>query len=146
MKVLVEAEMLDLKANPDKNAKNDYRIFIGQRPWICDHCLVEAGTLRIGDPLLAGGQSGKVKAMFNERGQAVKEAGPSIPVSILGLNGAPNAGDKFNVMEDEKEAREIATKRMQLQREQGVRTQKSLTLDEIVVGSRLGNSRIEHCS
>jgi translation initiation factor IF-2 len=93
--------------------------------------LVEAGTLRIGDPMLAGQYSGRVKAMFNERGQRVEEAGPAIPVSVLGFDGAPNAGDKFNVFEDEKDARSIATKRQQLQREQGVRTQKTVTLEEL---------------
>ncbi|NND77647.1 MAG: translation initiation factor IF-2 [Flavobacteriales bacterium] len=131
-KVLVEAEMLELKANPNKKAQGTIiESSLDKGRGFVTTVLVEAGTLRIGDAMLAGGQSGKVKAMFNERGQAVKEAGPAIPVSILGLNGAPNAGDKFNIMEDEKEAREIASKRMQLQREQGVRTQKSLTLDEI---------------
>jgi translation initiation factor IF-2 len=93
--------------------------------------MVQAGTLKIGDYLLAGRHSGKVKAMFDERGQSLLEAGPSTPVSMLGLGGAPQAGDKFNVFEDEREAKQIATKRSQLQREQSVRTQKHITLDEI---------------
>jgi translation initiation factor IF-2 len=93
--------------------------------------LVQAGTLKIGDYVLAGKHSGKVRAMFDERGTNLKEAGPSVPVSILGLDGAPQAGDKFNVFEDEREAKQIATKRAQLQREQSVRTQKHITLDEI---------------
>ena len=93
--------------------------------------LVEAGTLRVGDAMLAGQFSGRVKAMFNERGQRVEEAGPATPVSVLGFDGAPNAGDKFNVFEDEKDARAIATKRQQLQREQGVRTQRTVTLEEL---------------
>jgi translation initiation factor IF-2 len=97
--------------------------------------LVEAGTLRKGDVILVGQFSGRVRNMFNERGQAVLEAGPSTPVSILGLDGAPNAGDRFHVMEDEREARQIATRRQQLQREQGMRTRKHITLDEI--GRRL---------
>jgi translation initiation factor IF-2 len=93
--------------------------------------LVEAGTLRVGDPILAGQFSGRVRAMFNERGGKVEEAGPATPVSILGFEGAPNAGDRFNVLADEREAREIATKRQQLQREQSVRTKKHLTIEEI---------------
>ena len=93
--------------------------------------LVEGGTLRIGDPLLAGQFSGKVKAMFNERGTRVEEAGPSVPVSILGFDGAPSAGDKFHCLEDERESRNIAIKRQQLQREQGVRSQRSVTLEEL---------------
>src|SRR5690606_41306603 len=97
--------------------------------------LVEGGTLRKGDVLLVGQFSGRVRNMFNERGQAVAEAGPSVPVSILGLDGAPNAGDRFHVMADEREARQIATRRQQLQREQGIRTRKHITLDEI--GRRL---------
>ena len=101
--------------------------------------LVEAGTMRIGDIVLAGTQMGKVKAMYNERGKAIDEAGPSTPVLILGLNGAPQAGDKFNVMENEREAKEIATKRGQLQREQGMRTQKHITLDEIGRRIAIGN-------
>src|SRR5690606_13252159 len=93
--------------------------------------LVQTGTIKIGDVILAGPHYGRVKAMFNERGQKIDQAGPSIPVTLLGLSGAPNAGDKFRVMEDEKEAKNIATKRLQLQREQGVRTKKHITLDEI---------------
>ncbi len=131
-KVLLEAELLELKANPNKRAIGTIiESSLDKGRGYVTTVLVEAGTLRIGDAMLAGAYSGKVKAMFNERGAAVKEAGPAAPVSILGLNGAPSAGDKFNVLEDEREAREIATKRDQLQREQGVRTQKSLTLDEI---------------
>ena len=131
-KVLLEAELLELKANPEKKANGTIiESSLDKGRGFVTTVLVEAGTLRIGDAMLAGSYSGKVKAMFNERGQAIKEAGPAVPVSILGLNGAPSAGDKFNIMEDEREARDIATKRDQLQREQGVRTQKSLTLDEI---------------
>ncbi|MEM7161687.1 MAG: translation initiation factor IF-2 [Bacteroidota bacterium] len=131
-KVLLESELLELKANPNKRATGTViESSLDKGRGFVTTILVEAGTLKIGDAMLAGSYSGKVKAMFNERGQNVKEAGPAVPVSILGLNGAPNAGDKFNIMEDEREAREIASKREQLQREQGVRTQKSLTLDEI---------------
>jgi translation initiation factor IF-2 len=131
-KVLLEADILDLKANPAKNALGtviESSLDRG-RGYVCT-LLVEAGTLRVGDVVLAGHYTGRVKAMFNERGQEVKAAGPSRPVSILGLNGAPNAGDKFNVLDDEREARSIASRREQLQREQGVRTKKHITLDEI---------------
>ncbi len=131
-KVLLEAEVLELKANPDKNAIGTVvEAQLDKGRGYVSTILVQAGTLRIGDYLLAGKHSGKVRAMFDERGNKVKEAGPSTPVSILGLDGAPQAGDKFNVFEDEREAKQIAAKRSQLQREQSVRTQKTLTLDEI---------------
>jgi translation initiation factor IF-2 len=135
-KVLLEAEMLNLKANPKRRAKGTViESMLDKGRGYVSTILVSSGTLRIGDVLLAGSFSGRVKAMFNERGVAVKEAGPSTPVSILGLDGAPNAGDLFNVMEDEREARNIATRRQQLIREQGMRTHKHITLDEI--GRRL---------
>ncbi len=131
-KVLLEAEVLELKANPDKNAIGTViESTLDKGRGYVTTLIVEGGTLKIGDTVLAGHYTGRVKAMYNERGQAVKEAGPSIPVSVLGLNGAPNAGDRFNVLSDEREARIIATRREQLQREQGVRTQKHITLDEI---------------
>ena len=131
-KVLLEAEMLELKANPAKRAVGtvvESTLDIG-RGYVTN-LLVESGTLHVGDPILAGQYSGKIKAMFDERGNRVDEAGPSVPVSVLGFDGAPNAGDNFNVFEDEKEARTIAVKRQQRQREQGVRTQKSVTLEEL---------------
>jgi translation initiation factor IF-2 len=131
-KVLLEAEMLELKANPAKRAVGtvvESTLDIG-RGYVTN-LLVESGTLRVGDPILAGQYSGKIKAMFDERGNRVDQAGPSVPVSVLGFDGAPNAGDNFNVFEDEKEARTIAVKRQQRQREQGVRTQKSVTLEEL---------------
>lgn len=131
-KVLLEAEVLELKANPTKNAVGTVvEALLDKGRGYVSTILVQAGTLRIGDYLLAGKHSGKVRAMFDERGKNLKEAGPSTPVSILGLDGAPQAGDKFNVFDDEREAKQIATKRSQLQREQSVRTQKTLTLDEI---------------
>ena len=131
-KVLLEAELLDLKANPDKRALGTVvESSLDKGRGYVTNVLVEAGTLRVGDAMLAGQCSGRVKAMFNERGQRVEEAGPATPVSVLGFDGAPNAGDKFNVFEDEKDARAIATKRQQLQREQGVRTQKTVTLEEL---------------
>jgi translation initiation factor IF-2 len=131
-KVLLEAELLDLKANPNRMAVGTVvEAYLDKGRGFVSTVLVQTGTLRIGDYVLAGQHSGKVKAMFDERGKAVKEAGPSTPVSILGLDGAPQAGDKFTVFEDEKEAKAIATKRMQLQREQAVRTQRHITLDEI---------------
>lgn len=131
-KVLLEAELLDLKANPDRLAKGSVvEAFLDKGRGYVSTILVQAGTLKIGDYLLAGTTSGKIKAMQDERGQKVKEAGPSTPVSILGLDGAPQAGDTFQVMEDEREAKDIASKRNQLQREQSVRTQKHITLDEI---------------
>jgi translation initiation factor IF-2 len=131
-KVLLEADILELKANPKKRALGTViESSLDKGRGYVSTLLVEAGTLHVGDAILAGQWSGRVKAMFNERGIAVDAAGPSVPVSILGLSGAPNAGDKFNVMEDEREARSIATKRQQLQREQGVRTQRHITIEEI---------------
>jgi len=131
-KVLLEAELLELKANPDKAAQGTVvEAFLDKGRGYVSTILVQAGTLKIGDYVLAGKNSGKVKAMQDERGKDVKLAGPSTPVSILGLDGAPQAGDKFNVFDDEREAKQIATKRTQLQREQSVRTQRHITLDEI---------------
>ena len=135
-KVLLEAEMLDLKANPNRKATGSIiESSLDKGRGYVATVLVSNGTLHVGDIVLAGKYYGKVKAMFNERGQRMKEAGPSEPVLILGLNGAPAAGDTFHVFDSEQEAREIANKREQLQREQGLRTQKMLTLDE--VGRRL---------
>ncbi|WP_370390022.1 translation initiation factor IF-2 [uncultured Winogradskyella sp.] len=131
-KVLLEAELLELKANPNKPAHGTVvEAYLDKGRGYVSTVLVQAGTLRVGDYVLAGKHSGKVKAMQDERGNEVKEAGPSTPVSILGLDGAPQAGDKFNVFEDEREAKQIASKRTQLQREQSVRTQRHITLDEI---------------
>ena len=131
-KVLLEAELLELKANPEKPANGTVvEAFLDKGRGYVSTILVQAGTLRIGDYVLAGQNSGKVKAMHDERGKKIKEAGPSTPVSILGLDGAPQAGDKFNVFEDEREAKDIAGRRTQLQREQSVRTQRHITLDEI---------------
>jgi len=131
-KVLLEAELLDLKANPNKRALGTVvESSLDKGRGYVTNVLVESGTLRVGDAMLAGQHSGRVKAMFNERGQRVDEAGPATPVSVLGFDGAPRAGDKFNVFEDEKDARAIAIKRQQLQREQGVRTQKTVTLEEL---------------
>ncbi|SDR67635.1 bacterial translation initiation factor 2 (bIF-2) [Formosa sp. Hel1_31_208] len=131
-KVLLEAELLELKANPNKNASGTVvEAFLDKGRGYVSTILVQAGTLKVGDYVLAGKNSGKVKAMHDERGNEVEAAGPSTPVSILGLDGAPQAGDKFNVFEDEREAKQIAAKRTQLQREQSVRTQRHITLDEI---------------
>ena len=131
-KVLLEAELLELQANPNKPANGTVvEAYLDKGRGYVSTILVQAGTLKVGDYVLAGKNSGKVKAMHDERGNEVKEAGPSTPVSILGLDGAPQAGDKFNVFEDEREAKQIATKRTQLQREQSVRTQRHITLDEI---------------
>lgn len=131
-KVLLEAELLELKANPKKNAIGTVvEAFLDKGRGYVSTVLVQGGTLRVGDYLLAGTCSGKVKAMHDERGKKIKEAGPSTPVSVLGLDGAPQAGDKFNVMDDEREAKDIASKRTQLQREQNVRTQRHITLAEI---------------
>ena len=131
-KVLLEAELLELKANPNKPAVGTVvEAFLDKGRGYVSTILVQAGTLKVGDYVLAGKNSGKVKAMHDERGNDVKTAGPSTPVSILGLDGAPQAGDKFNVFADEREAKQIAAKRTQLQREQTVRTTKTLTLDEI---------------
>ena len=135
-KVLLEAEMLDLKANPDRKATGSIiESSLDKGRGYVATMLVANGTLKMGDIVLAGTSYGKVKAMFNERNQRIKEAGPSEPVLILGLNGAPAAGDTFHVIDTEQQARDIANKREQLQREQGLRTQKLLTLDE--VGRRL---------
>tara|TARA_B100000989_G_scaffold172786_1_gene129504 strand:- start:2341 stop:4905 length:2565 start_codon:yes stop_codon:yes gene_type:complete len=131
-KVLLEAELLELKANPDKDASGTVvEAFLDKGRGYISTILVQAGTLKIGDFVLAGKNSGKVKAIQDERGNELKEAGPSTPISILGLDGAPQAGDKFSVFSDEREAKQIANKRTQLQREQTVRTQKHITLDEI---------------
>ena len=131
-KVLLEAEFLELKANPNKKAIGSVvEAFLDKGKGYISTILIQSGTLRIGDYLLAGQHSGKVKAMQDERGNSLTEAGPSIPVSVLGLDGAPQAGDKFNVFLNEKEAKQIAVKRTQLVREQSVRTQKHITLDEI---------------
>ncbi|MEO2128075.1 MAG: translation initiation factor IF-2 [Christiangramia sp.] len=131
-KVLLEAELLDLKANPDKLSNGTVvEAYLDRGRGYVATILVQGGTLKIGDYVLAGRHSGKIKAMHDERGHEVKEAGPSTPVSILGLDGAPQAGDSFKVMEDEREAKDIAARRTQLQREQNVRTQRHITLDEI---------------
>ena len=131
-KVLLEAEMLDLKANPNRRAVGSViESTLDKGRGYVATVLVENGTLHVGDIVLAGTHHGRVKAMFNERNQRIKEAGPSEPALILGLDGAPQAGDKFNVLDTEQEAREIANKREQLQREQGLRTHKLLTLDDI---------------
>jgi translation initiation factor IF-2 len=139
-KVLLEAELLELQANPNKRATGTViEATLDKGRGIVTTVLVQAGTLRVGDPILAGSYSGKVKALFNERGQKVDSAGPSVPVQVLGMQGAPTAGDKFNAMESEVEAREIANKRLQLMREQGLRTQKHITLDEIGRRLAIGN-------
>jgi translation initiation factor IF-2 len=131
-KVLLEAELLDLKANPNKPASGTVvEAFLDKGKGYVSTILVQDGTLKIGDYMLAGKHHGKIKAMHDERGNVVKIAGPSTPVSVLGLDGAATAGDKFNVFEDEKEAKQIASKRSQLMREQSVRTQRHITLDEI---------------
>ena len=131
-KVLLEAELLELKANPDRASSGTVvEAFLDKGRGYVSTILVQTGTLKIGDYVLAGKNSGKVKAMHDERGNSVETAGPSSPISILGLDGAPQAGDKFIVFSDEREAKQIAVKRTQLQREQSVRTQKHITLDEI---------------
>ncbi len=131
-KVLLEAELLDLKSNPNKPASGTVvEAFLDKGKGYVSTILVQHGTLRIGDYMLAGKHHGKIKAMHDERGHIVTVAGPSTPVSVLGLDGAATAGDKFNVFEDEKEAKQIASKRSQLMREQSVRTQRHITLDEI---------------
>ena len=131
-KVLLEAEMLDLKANPDKKAQGTViESTLDKGRGYVSTILVQSGTLHVGDVILSGTYTGRVKAMFNENGKKVESAGPSTPVQVLGLNGAPQAGDTFNVMEDDRSAREIANKREQLQRMQGIMTQKHVTLDEI---------------
>ena len=139
-KVLLETDLLDLKANPNKNGVGAViESSLDKGRGYLATVLVQDGTLRTGDMVLSGSYYGRVKAMFNERGQKVKEAGPSTPVSILGLNGAPSAGDKFNVMSDEKEAKAIANKREQLLRIQGIKTQKHMTLEEIGRRIAIGN-------
>lgn len=131
-KVLLEAEMLELKGNPDRLAYGSViESSLDKGRGYVAKLLVQNGTLRQGDIVLAGSQVGKVKAMYNERNQLIKSAGPSSPMLLLGLNGAPQAGDSFNVLKDERQAKSIANKRLQLQREQGIRTQKHITLDEI---------------
>lgn len=139
-KVLLEAEILDLKANPDKRAKGaiiEARMDKGRG--IVATLMVQEGTLKIGDPVVAGAIYGRIKAMFNERGQKIEKAGPSTPVSVLGFSATPQAGESFNVMATEAEAKEIATKRTQLIREQGLRTKKHITLDEIGRRLAIGN-------
>jgi translation initiation factor IF-2 len=139
-KILLEAEMLDLKANPDKPAIGTViESSLDKGRGFTATVLVKAGTLRIGDIMLAGSCFGHIKAMYNERGHKVEVVGPATPTLILGLNGAPQAGDKFNVMDSDREAKDIATKRAQLQREQGLRTQKHITLDEIGRRIAIGN-------
>ena len=131
-KVLLEAELLELKANPNREASGTVvEAFLDKGRGYVSTVLVQNGTLRIGDYVLAGTSSGKIRAMQDERGKNIKEAGPATPISILGLDGAPQAGDRFNVLMDEREAKQIAQKRSQLQREQSVRAQRQLTLDEI---------------
>ena len=131
-KVLLEAEILELKANPNRKSKGTVvEAYLDKGRGYVSTILVQTGTLKIGDYILAGKHSGKVKAMFDERGNHIDEAPPSTPISILGLDGAPQAGDNFNVLEDEREAKQIAAKRTQLLREQNVRTQRHITLDEI---------------
>ena len=138
-KVLLEAELLELKANPDRNASGTVvEAFLDKGRGYVSTILVQTGTLKIGDFVLAGKNTGKVKAMFDERGNTLEIAGPSTPVSILGLDGAAQAGDNFSVYNDEREAKQIATKRNQLQREQSVRTQRHITLDEIGRSISLG--------
>lgn len=139
-KVLLEAELLDLKANPNKNANGTViESSLDKGRGYLATVLVHSGTMKVGDFILSGSHHGKIKAMFNERGQKVSEAGPSSPVSILGLNGAPAAGEIFNIMNDEKEAKDIANKREQLIRIQGLKTQKHITLEEIGRRIAIGN-------
>ena len=139
-KVLLEADMLELKANPDKLAVGSIiESSLEKGRGYLATVLIQSGTLHVGDPIVAGCYAGRVKAMFNERGQRLKEAGPSTPVSVLGLSGAPTAGDTLNAMDDEKEAREVANKREQLIRIQGIKTQTHITLEEIGRRIALGN-------
>ena len=139
-KVLLEADMLDLKANPNRRATGAViESSLDKGRGYLATVLVQNGTMRVGDVMLSGCYTGRVKAMFNERGQKVDEAGPSTPVSVLGLNGAPTAGETFNVMADEREAKEIANKREQLIRIQGIKTQKHMTLEEIGRRIAIGN-------
>ncbi|WP_353184549.1 translation initiation factor IF-2 [Parapedobacter lycopersici] len=139
-KVLLEAELLELRADPKKRAVGSViEASLDKGRGIVATVLIQSGTLRVGAPILAGSYSGKVKALHNERGQKVTEAGPATPVQILGMSGAPTAGDKFYEMESESDARQVANKRLQLQREQGMRTQKHITLDEIGRRLAIGN-------
>ena len=139
-KVLLEAEILDLKANPKRRAVGTIiESTLDKGRGYVANVLVQNGTLHVGDVVLAGNHFGKVKAMFNERNQRIQSAGPAMPALILGLNGAPTAGDTFNVLETEQEARDIANKREQLAREQGLRTTKLLTLDDIARRRIIGN-------
>ncbi|MCG8579384.1 MAG: translation initiation factor IF-2 [Bacteroidales bacterium] len=139
-KVLLEADLLELKANPNKRAVGSViESSLDKGRGYVTTLLVQSGTMRVGDMMLSGSHSGHVKAMFNERNQKVEEVGPSEPALVLGLNGAPQAGERFNIMEDEREAKDIATKREQLQREQGMRTKKHITLDEIGRRIAIGN-------
>lgn len=139
-KVLLEAEMLDLRANPNKPATGTIiESSLDKGRGYTATVLVKAGTLKVGDVMLAGSYYGNVKAMHNERGNKIEEIGPSTPALVLGLNGAPQAGDNFNIMESDREAKDIATRRAQLQREQGLRTQKHITLDEIGRRIAIGN-------
>ena len=139
-KVLLEAEMLDLRTNPNKPATGTIiESSLDKGRGYTATVLVKAGTLKVGDVMLAGSYYGNVKAMHNERGNKIEEIGPSTPALVLGLNGAPQAGDNFNIMESDREAKDIATRRAQLQREQGLRTQKHITLDEIGRRIAIGN-------
>ncbi|WP_430810815.1 MULTISPECIES: translation initiation factor IF-2 [unclassified Carboxylicivirga] len=139
-KVLLEADLLELKANPNKRAVGSViESSLDKGRGYVTTLLVQTGTMRVGDMILSGSHYGHVKAMFNERNQKVDEVGPSEPALVLGLNGAPQAGERFNIMEDEREAKDIATKREQLQREQGMRTKKHITLDEIGRRIAIGN-------
>ena len=139
-KVLLEAEMLDLKANPNRKATGSIiESSLDKGRGYISTVLVSNGTLNVGDIVIAGTNYGRIKAMFNERNQRIEHAGPSEPAIILGLNGAPTAGDSFHILETEQEAREIANKRLQLQREQGLRTQKRLTLSDISHRIALGS-------
>ncbi|MFA7117078.1 MAG: translation initiation factor IF-2 [Bacteroidales bacterium] len=139
-KVLVEADLMELKANPNKNAKgNVIESSLDKGRGYLATLLVASGTLHLGDYMISGSYCGKIKAMFNERGSKISEASPSTPVSVLGLNGAPTAGETFNIMDDEKEAKDLAAKREQLMRIQGLRTQKHITLEEIGRRIAIGN-------
>lgn len=139
-KVLLEAEMLELKANPNKRASGAViESSLDKGRGYLATVLVQSGTMRVGDIMLSGQYTGRIKAMYNERGQKVAEAGPSVPVSVLGLNGAPTAGETFNIMADEREAKDIASKREQLLRIQGIKTQKHTTLDDIARRIAIGN-------
>jgi len=141
-KVLLESELLELKANDHKNGLGTViESSLDKGRGYVTTILVQSGQVALGDVILAGPYSGKIKAMFNDRGVKIESGGPSVPISILGLNGAPNAGDRFNIMDDEREARNIAIKREQLQREQGVKTQKHITLDEIGRRIAIGDFR-----